>query len=577
MAEEIAYKVSVDTGQGGKSLKDLKNDFKNAQSELSGLEQGTKAYIKQLEKLGAIRDNIGDLNAEINAFNPEGKVKAFGNVIGGMASGFAAAQGAAALFGGQSEQVEKTLLKVQAAMAFSEGIKGVMGLADGFKVLGNVIRANPLMLIATIIIGIGTALFALKDKISFVGDAFDFVGEIIGDLVQGFKDLTDWIGLTSNASDELAETQIANAKKTGDAISDRYDREIERATAAGKNTVDLEREKQKAIIETLKLEAIAIVQAAKARGEFTEEENTRFTELIALTQKASDEIVIINIKENKKKEDENKALTKKGKAELKTREEEEKAHLAHLKEINELWLQSHFDAGRAAYDANIEQNKINKEQEAIDLNAMAAEYREADSEDAIATAAYTYDAVSGLNSQEVNERLELAQASNNSLMELSNLLFEVKRGNMVKGSAQELKLAKRQFAINKALAITNTVISTVQGMIKAIANNPPPSPIGIIGAALTGVAGTIATAKIATTKFMGGGGDGGGGGGSAGTIAIPAPPTIAPPSQGNTDLNPDGTIKNKSTSQSTIKAYVVETDVTKTQKTVKQIEDKAKL
>ena len=576
MAEEIAYKVSVDTGQGGKSLKDLKTDFKNAQSELSGLETGTKAYIKQLEKLGAIRDNIGDLNAEINAFNPEGKVKAFGTVIGGMASGFAAAQGAAALFGNESEEVQKTLLKVQAAMAFAEGIKGVMGLKDAFTVLGNVLKANPIILIATIIVGIGTALFALKDKIGFVGDAFDFLGEIIGTVVQGFKDLTDWIGLTSNASDDLAATQIANAKKTGDAISDRYDREIARATAAGKNTVDLEREKQKAIIETLKLEAIAIVQAAKARGEFTEAENTRFTELIALTQKASDEIVLINIKENKKKEDDNKAHTDKYKTELDKRNQAERD--ARQKQTDYL---KQIEAEVA--EAKLEDDLKKAEEEEIEAGNLIAKNIKAQ-EDATALANFRISEKEreekekqALEQQTFDQSVALAQQSTQAIGDLSNLLFDLKRKNMVKGSAQELKLAKRQFAIQKALAITNTVISTVQGMIKAIANNPPPSPIGIIGAALTGVAGTVATATIASKKFMGDGGGGDSGGGGAGSVSIPQPPTIAPPSQGNTDLNPDGTIKNKQSSQPVIKAFVVETDVTKTQKTVKQIEDKAKL
>ena len=123
--EEIALSVSVDTGNGAKSLKSLKQEFKDAQKELDGLTVGTKEYVQQLAKLGKIRDEIGDLNQEINAFNPEGKVKAFGNVIGGLASGFQAAQGAAALFGGESKALEKTLLKVQAATAFAEGIKEI--------------------------------------------------------------------------------------------------------------------------------------------------------------------------------------------------------------------------------------------------------------------------------------------------------------------------------------------------------------------------------------------------------------------------------------------------------------------
>jgi hypothetical protein len=293
--EETLFKFTADTTEVAKSLKQLRTEYKDQQKALEGLAVGTKEYVNALSKLGAIKDEIGDLNDTIKAFNPDAKMKAFGNVAGGMASGIQGAVGAMALFGVESEDTQKMLLKVQAATAFSEGINGIMGMKDAFKILGNVIKANPIMLIATIIIGIGTALYALKDKVKIIGDAFAFFGEIIGTIIQGFKDLTDFMGLTSFASDELAEKQIANAKKTGDAIVDRYDREIARANAAGKNTLDLEKKKQQAILETLKTEALAIVAAAKARGNFTEEENKRFTELIALTQKAADEVAIIAV------------------------------------------------------------------------------------------------------------------------------------------------------------------------------------------------------------------------------------------------------------------------------------------
>jgi hypothetical protein len=48
-----------------------------------------------------------------------------GGAIQGAASGFQLVQGASALFGEESEELEKTLLKVQAAMALADGIEGV--------------------------------------------------------------------------------------------------------------------------------------------------------------------------------------------------------------------------------------------------------------------------------------------------------------------------------------------------------------------------------------------------------------------------------------------------------------------
>jgi len=572
MAEEIAYKVSVDTGSGGKSLKDLKQDFKNAQTELSGLTVGTKEYVKALEKLGGIRDNIGDLNQEINAFNPEGKVKAFGNVVGGLASGFQAATGAAALFGGQNKDIEKALLKVQAVMAFTEGIKGLASLGDGFKVLKLVIMSNPLFIIASIVIAIGVAMYALKDKIGFVGKAFDVIGEVIGYVTDKVKEFLDWIGLTNFAMTKLNDSIIENAKKAKEATLDRYDSQIAAAKREHKETVFLEIEKQKAILATNKLAIDAIGRQRDASGALNEDQLKQLTEL---RKQNSDAYRAISDSWATYKD---KQIEKDNKAYEAYKSNLDK-HIQNLKDAD-----ARADAINAEADAKDAERKAQKKQDLIDgqeaWKAAEEEQRVIEYNNAIQKEKddkEAHDKKIARQKEEFDQAVGLAQQSTAAIGDLSNLLFDLKRRNMVKGSAQELKLAKRQFAIQKALAITNTVISTVQGMIKAIANNPPPSPIGIIGAALTGVAGTVATATIASKKFMGDGGGGDSGGGGAGSVSIPQPPTIAPPSQGGTDLNPDGTIKNKTSSQPVIKAFVVETDVTKTQKTVKQIEDKAKL
>jgi hypothetical protein len=147
--EEILITLKVDTTESAKSLKQLRTEYKEQLKELEGLTVGTKEYIDALSKIGGIKDEIGDLNDTIKAFNPEGKVQAFGNVIGGLASGIQGAVGAMALFGVESEETQKMLLKVQAASAFAEGIKGVIGLGDSFKnlqlVLGKTVIGQKLV------------------------------------------------------------------------------------------------------------------------------------------------------------------------------------------------------------------------------------------------------------------------------------------------------------------------------------------------------------------------------------------------------------------------------------------------
>lgn len=611
--KEVAIKINVDADGGAKSLSELKKEFKETQKTLEGLTAGSKEYIKTLERLGGIKDNIGDLNDEIKAFNPQGKIAAFGNVVGGLASGFQAAQGAAALFGKEGEALQATLVKVQAASAFADGIKGVMGMGDAFKVLGNVIKANPIMLIVSIIIGIGAALFALKDKVKIIGDAFDFVGKIIGIVIQGFKDLTDFMGLTSFASDELAAKQIANAKKTGDAIVSRYDREIARATAAGENTLALEKKKQLAIIETLKLEAIAIIQAAKARGEFTDEENKRFTELIALTQKAADEVVIINIKKNKEVQDNNKKANEEYKKLQDKELEESKARAAQArKDIEELHnIKKGFaqleeqdrleKQAKADADAEAETQKILSRLESrkeliefqnaqtyagqlenlqIQMDAELALVADDEAAKFLIREKYAQK-TKDLNLQIANASLEIAQQSNDAMQGLADLYFSIKMANLEKGSAAELKAAKQQFKINKALAITTAIISTIQGVINALtAKSTIPEPYGtilkVVSAVAVGAAGAANVAKISATQFNA---SGGGGGGSIASLgAAGGGVALEPPSSGSTQLNADGTVKpSGANAQPTIKAVVVETDITKSQKRVNTIEERASL
>lgn len=654
--KEVAIKINVDANGGAKSLSELKKEFKETQKTLEGLTAGSKEYVNALSKIGAIKGEIGDLNDTFKAFNPDAKMKAFGSVASGMASGIQGAVGAMALFGVESEDTQKMLLKVQAASAFADGINGIMGMGDAFSNLKKILLANPIMLIATIVISIGAAMFALKDKVKIIGDAFDFVGKIIGIVVQGFKDLTDFMGLTSNASDDLAATQIANAKKTGDAIVSRYDREIERLNAAGKSTLEVERQKQLAIIETLRLEAIAIVTAARARGKFTDDENKRFTELIALTQKAADAVVIIDIKKHKEVQENNTKAAEKAKAasdkaleeynkfadaenkiaeaydadraaRKKKAKDDEAQGNADALAMAEEWLSSkdaleeyynqktkagrlqslkeQFEAelkllegDQAAKDLltakyNDKVRGIQKENNALSFGEQRADLKVqldadllavGDNEAAKLELKKKYsEEVKKLNIEEVNANLEIAQQSNDAMQGLSDLFFSVKMANMEKGSAAELKAAKQQFKVNKALAITNGIISTIQGVINALtAQSSLPEPyatiLKVVSAVSVAAAGAANVAKISAQQFNPGTTSGGGGGATASLGSAGGGVALAPPSSGSTQLNADGTIKAAiGNAQPTIKAVVVETDITKSQKRVNTIEERASL
>ena len=65
-----------------------------------------------------------------------------GGALEGAASGFALVQGAMGLFGTESEEIEKALLKVQSAMALAQGIEGVRTALPLFTSLGTTIKTK---------------------------------------------------------------------------------------------------------------------------------------------------------------------------------------------------------------------------------------------------------------------------------------------------------------------------------------------------------------------------------------------------------------------------------------------------
>jgi hypothetical protein len=174
--------------------------------------------------------------------------------------------------------------------------------------------------------------------------------------------------------------------------------------------------------------------------------------------------------------------------------------------------------------------------------------------------------------QLTNDALAATQA-------LTDIYFADQLAKAKGNDKKEREIRKKQFNVNKAFTVAGIVLNTVMGMIKAVSNNPPPSPIGIAGAVITGIMGTAATVKALATKFDDSG-SGGGGGGALGSLGSAGGGVgLEPPQTGSTQLNADGTIKSAAAAnaQPMIKAVVVETDITTSQKRVNTIEERASL
>jgi hypothetical protein len=99
--------------------------------------QGTKEYRDLLEEVGKFKRVQMETDMVVDAASSTMANKMLG-ALGGVASGAEVATGAMGLFGVESEEVEQAMLKVQSAMALTQGIQGLKEAQGSFKQLGAV-------------------------------------------------------------------------------------------------------------------------------------------------------------------------------------------------------------------------------------------------------------------------------------------------------------------------------------------------------------------------------------------------------------------------------------------------------
>lgn len=139
MAEKKTIELEVQSNVGS-----LKAQLAAAQREVYQMSEAFGATSKEAAqaalKAAALKDAISDAKALTDAFNPDAKFNALSSSIGGALNGFQAFEGALGLVGVESKDLEKTLLKVQSAMALSQGLQGVFEAKDSFVQLGAVVK-----------------------------------------------------------------------------------------------------------------------------------------------------------------------------------------------------------------------------------------------------------------------------------------------------------------------------------------------------------------------------------------------------------------------------------------------------
>jgi hypothetical protein len=461
---------------------------------------------------------------------------------------------------------------------FKEGISNLdLGkIGTAFKGLGAAMKAVPIFLIVEGVMALVNNFDELSKGSGLLGKALRAIGDLLGWIKDGIYAVTDALGITNSELDKMGEAVKTNADKAREALSlqnAEYDRQIAVAKAAGKSTVELEKAKQQAIIDTNVAIVKQIEAFVRAGGVLDEEKQKLLTGSLEAIKNAKVQEYVIEAGHQKN-------LTALYKAAA-----DERARIKSLEfESNKQFLADEFDAQIEQLNA-IEAEKDRLKREELDKDAaldaerlnmslwkwsVEKEQRDKDTAEKEAAAQKEKE----LKQQTADFYVGATKQSLEASQQITAIYFEWQLRQAQNDSKRQLEIRKRQFQVEKAFKVAMIVIDTVLGGIKAISQNPPPNPIGIISAALIGVAGTLATIKVLSTKFDAGGASGSIGDTTGGISAGATAPAVQQPNNTVTQLD-EVTGKKKEESQPVVKAIVVESDVTEKQKNVKKIEETA--
>jgi len=247
MAEEIVLEVSGFTN--------LRAQLREANQEVQMLTQQFGSTSQQVQsaalRAAELKDQIDDARDAVSAFTGAGQFQAVGKAISGVAGGFAAIQGAMGLVGAESKDLQKTLVRVQSALALSQGLAQLEDLGRAFTQLkGVAVNAFNSIKAAIGSTGIGLLLVALGTAVAY------------------WDEIAAGIGISEKSTEELeaAQKKYNGQLEYTNFLVNEYTRDYENATkiavaqaqargASAQELADIEIAGREKIIALLKQES----------------------------------------------------------------------------------------------------------------------------------------------------------------------------------------------------------------------------------------------------------------------------------------------------------------------------------
>ncbi len=599
--EKIGITIEVQgTGAGIKSVKELKDEVKKLDETISKSDFGSDEYKKataESEKLRAKMEEISGKETTKAVTSLKGLQQEYKRLK--VALSEASNPQDFSRLSKELNDVEGQIGDINDAASLATG-SGIEQLNKGIGLVGEGFRNFDFEKIKIGLKGIGNAMSAvvpllLVEGIVMLVQNFDKVVEVV-------KDLTGTWSTEEKAVKSATKAYDAQKKATS-ALVVEYDNEIKILEAQGASEakiLDAKKKKIAAQIQELKA-SIAIQDATineiKANDDLSESLGSvnAWIQRKLGNEKAAEQFEAIvqfekleRVKEEQAKKDEALRAISSLEADLvvlqinndKKVVESAKKTAEEKKKIAEADGEARYQLWKAEQErmANEEAIIIPEQKEAIaqtELEINAAKNAELLNQSALKAQAEIDLEKEKQKKIEAGKQV-LAKESFNAAKNLSDAIFAIQIGNAQKGSAEETKLKKQQFNINKAFAITQATIDGVRAVQTVLATYPLPISIPI--AAVTGISSAANIAKIASAKFDGGVSGGGGSTptGSIGSTQLPTPPTInTPQNNTNTQFDSQGNNLGASNQRQTIditgKVIVTENDIREQQNRANKI------
>lgn len=563
--QEVVIKISTDSKQAEQSVGSYKKQLKEANQELvtMSMKFGTasKEAAAAAVKVAKLKDEIGDAKALADTFNPDKKFVALGGALQGVTAGFSTVSGLLGVLGEDSKETEKLLLKVQSAMALQQGISGIMGSIDAFKMLGNTIKTQVVSAFSTLKGAIlATGLGALVVALGAVVYAFDQMSEAAeraaaaeeelkkqnddleaslaaGTLV-ALKNKKD-LAIASAKTDEERFKQEQYYRRVSimalqDGFNNINDKNSEQAQKIKQQIDDLNTEGQIAAINhTNSLQKISDDAAAKAL-EKQKEYNKKRTEL---QKELNDEVAKQQLS----------AID----YELRAEELKHEERMAQLRKFN----------------LDVSSEILRHSNEVYNIQSKAVDKTNTE----VAAKSVTGMQISANKMDQVTQQV-IANKTNEAIVWKATEEEKIQVTQMAVSAMADL--LGRDTAAGKALGIAQALINTYIGASEAIKEKSVlPQPFATIQK-IASVAAIIATGMktvkaITAVKVPGGASGGGGSVPSLGSISAPLSPTATTTTLDAASINGIGSAASR--------AYVLETDVSGNQERIKRLNRAARI